>query len=455
MNKHRYYNMLAILHPRLFNVSFSRGKLTFSGNIMETINGLNDQSRNELQEVYMGKSEVFQGVDLEGENSEEDRLIGEGYYRLAKIFYDKADLASAESYFLRTLDKTVYPRDSFAMFKCYGFLIRIYSETLREDEAKNFILEAEKLVELFQKDMGSLSSHFFYNVGMVCTYKGNFDTALENFTLSYQKAQKENEPELIAKGLYAMATASYNLDKYSDALNYLNQLKELLNILKKGYLKGSMHMLYGNIYKDMGKFVEANSSYDSAIQYLQQKNCWNLFGYILLGKGTVAKKSGEFNQALLYFKIATNSANLSYRRLAGLIQDQIEDVNDSSVDLYLDRHNRVIHEKDIGSIDFKHRFVLLEILFLVAKNPGESYNKEDLAKSIWKDEYNPLIHDKLIYTSISRLRKLIEPKGSNRKYILRGKDGYTFNPRVNARFHKEEETYNKRVIGNVEINSPV
>lgn len=421
---------------------------------MDTIN-LDEQSRSTLQEVFMAKSEVLKNIDLEGVDSEEERLIGEGYYRLAKVFYDKADLLSAEDYFLRALDKTIFPRDSFAMFKCYGFLIRIYSENLREAEAQKYILEAEKLVELLQKDMGSLNSHYFYNVGMVSTYKGDFVDALENFTLSYQKAQKENEPELIAKGLYAMANASYNLNKYNEALNYLNQLGELLNILKKGYLKGSMYMLYGNIYKEIGKCSEAENAYDTAIQYLQKKNCWNLFGYILLGKGIVAKKTGEFNQALLYFRIAKNSANSNYKRLASLIQDQVEDVNDSSVDLYLDRHNRAIHEKDIGSIDFKHRFVLLEILFLLAKNPGQSYGKEDLAKSIWKDEYNPLIHDKLIYTSISRLRKLIEPKGASRKYILRGKDGYTFNPRVNARFHKEEETYNKRVIGNVEINAPV
>ena len=418
--------------------------------------GSNDESLRSLkQEVFMAKSEALGDKKLENLSPEEDKLVGEGFYRLGKIFYDKADLLSAETHFIKALEKTIYPRDAFAMFKCYGFLIRIYSETLREEEASKYIKEADKLVELFQKNMGNLSSHFFYNVGMVSTYKGDFEEALENFTLSYQKAQKENEPELMAKGLFAIANATYSLKRYSEALNYLHQLKELLNILKKGYLKGSMYMLYGNIYKELGEFSEADNSFDTAIQLLQQKNCWNLFGYILLGKGIVAKKSGEFNQALLYFKIAKNSANQSYKRLATLIKDQVEDVNDSSVDLYLDRHNRVIHEKDIGPIDFKHRFVLLEILFLLAKNPGESYNKEDLAKSIWKDEYNPLIHDKLIYTSISRLRKLIEPKGSTRKYIQRGKDGYTFNSRVNARFHKEVESYNKRVIANIEMNSPV
>ena len=355
----------------------------------------------------------------------------------------------------KRLEKTIFPRDAFAMFKCYGFLIRIYSEKQEEQSAQEFIEKAEQLVDKFQESMGSLSSHYFYNVGMVATYKGEFDKALENFSLSYQKAQTENEPELIAKGLYAMANASFNLEKHNEALQYLNQLKELLTILKKGYLKGSMHQLYGNIFRELSEYKLANENYDLAMNLLQEKNCWNLFGYILLGKGIVAKRSGEYNQALMLFGIASHSINSQYQRLNTLIKNQVEDVNDSSVDLYLDRHNRMIHEKSIGSIDFKHRFVLLEILFLLARNPGSSYNKEDLAKSIWKDEYNPLIHDKLIYTSISRLRKLIEPKGNNRKYILRGKDGYTFNPRVNARFHKEDDAVQKRFIGNVDINAPV
>lgn len=424
-------------------MAFCRGRTTMD----EIINS------EAIQEIFMAKTSALD-AEFYSDNAEESKLIGEGFYRMAKVFYDKADLESAEDYFLKALDRTVYPRDAFAQFKCYGFLIRIYSEMLREDEAAKFIVEAEKLVENYQVDMGSLGSDYFYNVGMVHTYKGEFEKSLENFKLSYQKAQKENEPELIAKGLYAMANACFNLGRYEDSKNFLGQLSELLNILKKGYLKGSMHMLYGNIYKETGDFANADKSYDLAIQLLQQKNCWNLLGYILLGKGTVAKKAGEYTQALLYFKIATNSTSNCYSRLKTLIIDQVEDVNDSSVDLYLDRHNRVIHEKSIGSIDFKHRFVLLEILFLLAKNPGKSFNKDDLAISIWKDEYNPLIHDKLIYTSISRLRKLIEPKGSARKYILRGKDGYTFNPRVNARFHKEE-SYTRKMIGNVEISAPV
>lgn len=424
---------------------------------MESITQEEKVLRDELQERFMAKSSLLEETDqryfdLEGD---QERVLGQGFYRLAKVYYDKADLDSAEDYFLRALDKTVYPKDAFAMFKCYGFLIRIYSENEREEEADRFIGLASELIERLGADLGSLNAEYFYNVGMVDTYRGEFEKALENFKLAYQKAQTENEPELIAKSLYSTATAAYHLKKHKDAMNYLAQLSELLEILRKGYLKGSMHLLYGNLHRDMGNFSESLKNFDLAIQYLQQKNCWNLYGYILLGKGIAYKKMGEYNQALLYFRLALNTINKQYTRLRDLVETQVEDVNDSSVDLYLDRHNRVIHEKSLGAIDFKHRFVLLEILFLLAKNPGSHFNKEDLAQSIWKDEYNPLIHDKLIYTSISRLRKLIEPKGSNRKYILRGKDGYTFNPRVRARFHKEDDPKSKKVIGNVEISSPV
>lgn len=417
-----------------------------------------DVLREELQERFMAKTSLLEEVDRRFETLADDkeRILGQGFYRLAKVYYDKADLANARNYFDKALAKTVFPKDSFAMLKCYGFLIRICSEQQEEELANKYIDLALQTIEKVEGQLGTLSAEFFYNVGMVYTYKGEFQSALENFKLAYQKAQVENEPELIAKALYSTATASYHLKQHKEALNFLAQLSSLLEILRKGYLKGSMHLLYGNIYKDVGQLNNALKHFDLAINYLQEKNCWNLYGYILLGKGITYKKMGEFNQALIFFNLALSTINSSYKRLETLIKDQVEDVNDSSVDLYLDRHNRVIHEKTLGSIDFKHRFVLLEILFLLAKNPGSHFNKDDLAQSIWKDEYNPLIHDKLIYTSISRLRKLIEPKGSGRKYILRGKDGYTFNPRVKARFHKEEDdskTY--RSIGNIEISSPV
>jgi tetratricopeptide (TPR) repeat protein len=384
------------------------------------------------------------------------RLEGQGHYRLAKIFYDKADFEKAEEHFLLALKSTELPQDAYVMFKIYGFLIRIYSESLNEKEANKYINLSSELQEKIVSMLPSLNAEYFYNSAVVNTYKGDFNEAHKNFHQAYRKAQLENEPELMAKSLYAMATNACQLKNFQDAIVHLGQLNELLNILKKGYLKGSMHLLWGNALRELGQYAEALPQYDLAMKLLHSKRCWNMHNYVLLNKGVALKKMGEFSKALILFGIAQNSSDDEYfKRLQQLIQMEVEDVNDSSVDLYLDRHNRVIHEKALGVIDFKHRFVLLEILFLLAQTPGTYYNKEDLAKMIWKDEYNPLIHDKLIYTSISRLRKLIEPKGVKRQYILRGKDGYTFNPRINARFHKENEVVKQKNIANIEISSPV
>jgi tetratricopeptide (TPR) repeat protein len=388
--------------------------------------------------------------------SDSSRIEGQGHYRLAKIFYDKADFEKAEEHFLGALTRTELPQDAFAMFKIYGFLIRIYSESLNEREAMKYIQLSSELLDQTVSILPSLNGEYFYNAAVVNTYKGDFLEAQKNFNQAYRKAQTENEPELMAKSLYAMATNAYQMKNFSDAIVHLNQLNELLNILKKGYLKGSMHLLWANALRELGEYANSLPQYDLAMKLLHSKKCWNMHNYVLLNKGISLKKMGEFSKALLLFGIAQNSLDDEYfKRLQQLIMMEVEDVNDSSVDLYLDRHNRVIHEKALGVIDFKHRFVLLEILFLLAQTPGTYYNKEDLAKMIWKDEYNPLIHDKLIYTSISRLRKLIEPKGIKRQYILRGKDGYTFNPRVNARFHKENEVVKQKNIANIEISSPV
>jgi tetratricopeptide (TPR) repeat protein len=384
------------------------------------------------------------------------RIEGQGHYRLAKIFYDKADFEKAEEHFHLALTKTELPQDAFAIFKIYGFLIRIYSESLNEAEANKYIQLSHELIDQIVAMLPSLNGEYFYNVAVVNTYKGEFGEAHKNFLQAYRKAQTENEPELMAKSLYAIATNAYQMKSFAEALTHLNQLNELLNILKKGYLRGSMHLLWGNVLREMGEYNLSLVQYDLSMKLLHSKRCWNMHNYVLLNKGISLKKMGEFSKALILFGIAQNSSDDDYfKRLQQLILLEVDDVNDSSVDLYLDRHNRVIHEKNLGVIDFKHRFVLLEILFLLAQTPGTYYNKEDLAKMIWKDEYNPLIHDKLIYTSISRLRKLIEPKGIKRQYILRGKDGYTFNPRVNARFHKENEVVKHKNIGNIEISSPV
>jgi tetratricopeptide (TPR) repeat protein len=399
--------------------------------------------------------------DFELAPNEIGRLeMGKAFYQLGKLHYDKADLNEAEGYFVKSLECTERPRDTFSIFKILGFLIRIASEKLEDEKAQYYIAQSEKLVDDLAQILGSLNAEYFYNVGIIKNYSGNFEEARQNFELCYKRSKEENEPDLLAKCLLALAINCYNKRDFDGALDYLGQLGQLLKIIKKSYLSGAMYLFSAKIYLELDMFDNALKYFKYANQTLQNKKCWNLYGYILLGKGTVFKRSGDFEKAALYYQLARESVEpTTFKRLSHLIEMEIEDVNDSSVDIYLDRTNRLIKERDLGVIDFKHRFVLLEILFLLAKNSGTYFDKEQLARMVWKDEYNPLIHDKLIYTSVSRLRKLIEPKthdkSERRKYIIRGKDGYTFNPSVKIRFHMESKSKPDKTIGNVELSSPV
>lgn len=407
--------------------------------------------------LAMFHNDFTENLEQDAELTKSD--VGRSFYQLGKVYYDKADLNKAEESFIKALNFADPIRDGFSILKTYGFLIRIASEKLEDTKAQKYIHESENLMDLLSRNLPTLNSEYFYNLGVVKNYSGNFDDAKSNFELAYKKSSEENEPELLSKCLLALATNAFYRKDYELSLRYLDQLNDLLKIIKKFYLSGAMYSYYGKIFIELNENDKALNYFKLANEYLQSKKCWNLYGYILFSKATALKKAGQFDTALSMYHLAKESIDtVVFKRLNHLIEAEIEDVNDSTVDLYLDRTNRKIVEKSLGTIDFKHRFVLLEILFLLSKNPGTYFDKEQLAKMIWKDEYNPLIHDKLIYTSVSRLRKLIEPEDGNeskRKYIIRGKDGYTFNPQAKIRFHMEVRTNSERAIANVDLSSPV
>ncbi|MBI2522093.1 MAG: tetratricopeptide repeat protein [Bdellovibrio sp.] len=385
--------------------------------------------------------------------------LGRAFYRIGKVYYDKADLEKARQCFENAIVHSERPRDLYGLFKIYGFLIRICSEQVQTELAEKYIRESELVIDQLTSVLGSLGAEYFYNVGLTKTYRGAFRDARGQFELACKKSKEENGPDLLAKTLLALASTCYYQKEYDLALGYLDQLEQVLSIIDKSYLKASMLLYYGRIYVELGQMERAMDYYSQSLVKFQEKRCWNSLGHVLLGMGSLCKRLGEYEKSLVYFSLSQQmTCSRDFKRLQRLIRSEIEDVHDASIDIYLDRTNRQIVEKGLGTIDFKHRFVLLEILFLLAKNPGQYFDKEQLAKSIWKDEYNPLIHDKLIYTSVSRLRKLIEPKngkGEKRKYIIRGKDGYTFNPRVKIRFHIENRAEEAGPIGNVDLTSPV
>ncbi len=402
------------------------------------------------------------GSDLLGQLMlSKDKLEGNDFaincYLWAKTYYDKSDFKVAELLFLESLKYGELPKDAFSMLKAYGFLIRIASENLDNTKAEMYINCAEHAMDSLTKNMGSLNSEYFYNLGMIKTYRGLFKEANDNFTLALKKAEEEKENNIYMKTLLAIATNRYYRKDYNGALELYKKLKSIVS--NRSYLIGNIYLFMGKTYEKLNAFEESLNYLSLANKTFHEKKCWNLYSYILLAKGIVYKRMGNFNQALILFELAKEGADIhSYRSFNKLVDKQISELNTDNVDIFLDRVNRKVKERTLGLIDFKHRFVLLEILFLLAQNAGKFFDKEQLTQLIWKADYNPLIHDKLIYTSVSRLRKLIEPKdnkNTKRKYIIRDQDGYAFNKEVIYRFFVEDTSSNENTIGNVDVSTLV
>ncbi|MBS1983697.1 MAG: winged helix-turn-helix domain-containing protein [Bdellovibrionales bacterium] len=118
------------------------------------------------------------------------------------------------------------------------------------------------------------------------------------------------------------------------------------------------------------------------------------------------------------------------RRYVNEFFEDFHFVPKQSTDIEIDRNSHYIREKHLGEIPFHNKFTLMRILCLLAETPGNEYSKEQLAKEIWGQEYNPLRHDNNIYININRLRKLIEPNPRESRYIMNGPRGYYFNPEM-------------------------
>tara|TARA_B100000676_G_C18006423_1_gene804042 strand:- start:36 stop:980 length:945 start_codon:yes stop_codon:yes gene_type:complete len=125
---------------------------------------------------------------------------------------------------------------------------------------------------------GSISMFNTYYVNGVLYYqRGIYELAIENFN----KLDLENH-SVITKGnvLYWLSESYYNLKKYDQALNILNELVEIQNSDKQD----DAIILKGIIYKTLGEFSNAKEAYAEIVDFFPQSE------YLRLAKIELSKR---------------------------------------------------------------------------------------------------------------------------------------------------------------------
>lgn len=96
--------------------------------------------------------------------------------------------------------------------------------------------------------------------------------------------------------------------------------------------------------------------------------------------------------------------------------------------LIIDSDERTVHKKDQN---IKFTFTEFEILYLLAKNPGRVFSKEQIYNMVWKE---PCIGDyNIVMSHIQNIRKKIEDDSRNPVYIQTVWGvGYRFNKEIGS-----------------------
>lgn len=373
-------------------------------------------------------------------------------FELGQLYFEKCDFPNA----VDCLEKVKTEALQFHLYDNYfrsiSFLLRIHAERLDFDKHESLIREAVQVG-------ASLSGYrrylpkLHYNQGIAAAYRRDHDEARRQFTqtkalleeLLQDSTLATKEREDIQRDLisarHSLAVLEKDLKNPREALRLSEELLKEVEELAHGEaalehvqvydIEAGILLLQGHCYRELGENSKALDRYWQAHGILKAHRNWSYYYYVLLGLGRTYLALGNSERAQIFFDLIADAvSDLELNALKQLLERVSKAIGESQNRLLIDRERKVIIESSLGEVHFERRFVLLEILYLLASQPGKVFTKEELVDRIWRESYNPMIHDSKVYTSISRLRKLIEPDFKRPIYILNERDGYAFNPAI-------------------------
>lgn len=347
---------------------------------------------------------------------------------LGKLYYERCDFGVAIDKFRQAAAGYFEERNLELYLKCQNYLLRMYAE--REDQ-ENIRVTKERLQDLVLKEGFELNAKTYYTLGTCALYKGQHETSLDYFQKSLALALANDDKKDICYAINVIAITYYSMERYSEALKEIYNLEVFFQVMEIKDIQLSSKILNGHILRKMKRFDQALEIFWECYEILRTERNMFIYVSLLYGMALTYKESGETDMARTYLKLAKKSVdpeNLKY--LARHIDQQMSELGvaqSEDYDLIFDSVTNSLTERKRGRVDFKNQFILLDMLRLFMKQPGAVYSKEVLVKQVWKQDYDPSVHDNKIYVTIKRLRKLIEPDYDKPRYIFRAKNGYYLN----------------------------
>lgn len=347
---------------------------------------------------------------------------------IGKLYCDRGDYGLALPNLQEAAANFLTEKNIDAYLRTIKLILRIHAER-EEHEDINRIKES--LHDLVLREGIDLNAKTYYTLGTCALYKSQPESAEAYFKKSLEICLKEDNKEDICHAVLGLSIAYRMQQKYEMALKEIYNLNIFLQVLDIPELRIASANSNARILMDLKKYEQALDVLWGAYEEIKNIKDLRISIYLMANIGITLFELGQKDAAKIYLNLAAKTIDPSSNRfLLSNVEKymaQLENSGGSDCDLVFDLENHAIIERSLGKIDFKNQFILLDLLKLFISNKGQIFSKEYLVEHVWKQDYNPEVHDNKIYVTIKRLRKMIEPDYDKPKYIFRAKNGYYLN----------------------------
>lgn len=344
---------------------------------------------------------------------------------IGKLYCDRGDYSLALPN-LQEAAKSLLDEKKFQTYlKSLQLILRIHAERAEHEQITSI---KEHLHDLVIREGIELSSKMYYVLGLCSSLKAQPENAIEYLKKALELGLKSNNQEDMCYAILGLSICYRQQGKFEEALKEVYNLNIFLQVLNSTELKIASSNSNSRILMDMKKYEQALDVLWIAYEEIKHsKQLYTAIG-ILINIGICLFEMGQKDAAKIYFSLAQKSIDPNNNRAYQVqLEKYLKALNTNAaneLDMIFDLDNHAIVERSLGKIDFKNQFILLDLLKLFIGHQGQIFSKEYLVENVWKQNYDPEVHDNKIYVTIKRLRKMIEPDYDKPKYIFRAKTGY-------------------------------
>lgn len=349
-------------------------------------------------------------------------------FEVGRLYADRGDFIMALPKLLQASEIFFSDREYSHYLDATNLVLRMYAELERFDEILKI---KEKLQDHVLKEGFELNSKTYYTLALCASYRGQNESSLEYLQKALAIALATDKKEDICYAINGIAICYKNLGKFAEALKEIYNLQVFFQVLDAPEVRIGAQLVNAQILNELKKHDQALEILWQTYDLLKVHKIMHYHLRLLYNLGRTYALMGEKEMARTHYKLAAKTCDpknmVRLSRAIHAAMDEIGGDSKENYDLVFETENHSVLERKLGRVDFKNQFILLDLLRLFVQNQGQVYSKEYLVESVWKQSYDPAVHDNKIYVTIKRLRKMIEPDYDKPKYIFRAKNGYFMN----------------------------